>query len=106
MKKLLKAPGLIGRDVPESLDRRILLHASLEAARRRRGRYWKFAGVVSGMAAAAAAAAVVFLPMHADDGPSRRELLELGDWTTLEQECFNLSSQLNCGYQELPYLRK
>ena len=95
MKKLLKAPGMIVRDVPEELDRRILLHASLEAVRRRRNRRWRFVGAVSGMAAAAAVAAVVFIPARMDEG--KRELLELSDWTTLEQEGFNLSSQLNCG---------
>ena len=106
MKKLLKAPGMISRDVPEELDRRIMLHAVLEASRRRRNRRWRFVGAVSGMAAAAAVAAVVFIPARADEGKAGRELLELSDWTTLEQEGFNLSSQLNCGWQESPYLRK
>ena len=102
MKKLLRSPGLLRREVPEALDRRILLHASLEASRRRRTRRWRFAGAISGMAAAAAAVVVVFLPSRMDSS----ELLELGDWTTLEQEGFNLDSQLNCGWQELPEPRK
>lgn len=102
MKKLLRSQGLIRRDVPEELDRRILLHAALEASRRRRTRRWRFVGAFSGMAAAAAAALMVFLPSHMDSA----ELLELGDWTSLEQEGFNLDSQLNCGWQELPDIRR
>ena len=105
MKKLLKAPGMLAHDVPAGLDSRILLYAGLEAARRRRKRRWRFAGVISGMAAAAAVVAVVFLPGPADVGGKGGELLELSDWTTLEQESFNLASQLNCGWQEMPELR-
>ena len=36
---------------------------------------------------------------------SDRELLEMSDWSSLEQESFNLSSQLNCGWQDEPAVR-
>ena len=105
MKKLLKSPGLVECEVPEELDRRILLHAALAAHRRRQRRSLKWIGTLSGMAAAAALAVFALLPGTAERFTSasevkRGELLELSDWTTLEQEGFNLSSQLNCGMQE------
>ena len=100
MKKLLRSPEMLEREVPEALDRKILLAASVAAARRRGVRRWRFVGALSGMAAALALAAVTLYPRFAESprpqtGLSSRELLEISDWTTLEQENYNLSSQLN-----------
>jgi len=104
MRKLLKSPGLVRCEVPEELDRRILLQAALTAHKRRQRRSWRWIGTLSGMAAAAAVAVFALLPGTAErfSAPEtgRGELLELSDWTSLEQEGFNLSSQLNCGWQE------
>jgi len=103
MSGIFRSRGLLEREVPEALDRRILMAAAVEAARLRRGRRWKLAGALSGMAAAVA---VAFLAVHPASAPERRvserELLELSDWSSLEQEGFNLSSQLNCGWQDEP----
>jgi hypothetical protein len=99
MKKLFRSPGLLQREVPEALDRKILLAASVAAARRRSTRRWKFFGAVSGMAAAVALAVVTVYPSIRMSQPtaelSGRELLEISDWTSFEQENYNLSSQLN-----------
>lgn len=100
MKKLLRPPEMLEREAPEALDRKILLAASVAAARRRGVRRWRFVGALSGMAAAAALAVVTFYPQLATAPRTRpelssRELLEISDWTTLEQENYNLSSQLN-----------
>lgn|GEM_PF-5755137 len=104
--KLLRSPGQLYREVPEALDRRILLAGALEAARRRSRRRWRLAGAMSGMAAAVAvAAAMLWLPETSPRATtpslSGRELLEISDWTNFEQENYNLCSQLNC-LQEFP----
>ena len=106
MKSIFRSRGLLEREVPEALDRRILVAAGLAAGRRRRARVWKWVGAFSGMAAAVA---VAFLAMPAYRTGERRvtdrELLEMSDWSSLEQESFNLSSQLNCGWQDEPAVR-
>lgn len=98
MKKILRSPGLLYRDVPDELDRRILLAGAVAAARQRSRRRWRFAGALTGMAAAAAVATVVLWPgvQTLSKTPSGRELLEISDWTSFEQENYNLCSQLNC----------
>ena len=98
---------MLEREVPETLDRRILMAASLEAARRRCTRRWKWVGAFSGMAAAVAVAVLALSPAahFREKRVSERELLELSDWSSLEQEGFNLSSQLNCGWQDEPVTR-
>ena len=101
MKRIFRSRGLLEREVPEALDRRILMAANLAAVRRRRARLLKWAGAFSGMAAAVAVACLTALPSPgAKDRVTDRELLEMSDWSSLEQESFNLSSQLNCGWQD------
>ncbi len=108
MKKILKSPGLVRQEVPEGLSRRILLAGALAAAAHRRRR-WRRWGAVAGMAAAVMISVAALLPgaMGGKTAPgmSGNELLALSDWTALEQESYNLSSQLNCGWQELPEVR-
>ena len=106
MKRIFRSRGLLEREVPETLDRRILMAAGLAAVRRRRSRFWKWAGAFSGMAAAVAVAVLAVFPSPgATDRVTDRELLEMSDWSSLEQESFNLSSQLNCGWQDEPAVR-
>ena len=125
MNKFLRSPGLLRRETPEALDRRILLAGAIAASRyRRRSRLKVFGGALTGAAAAVAlsviavrnlpvpvrtepgrAAAVQTAKAHAAGAAagqelSERELLEFTDWTTLEQENYNLASQLNC-YQDV-----
>ena len=109
MSKLLKSPNLLRRETPEALDRRILIAGALAAARHRTARQRHIFGAISGVAAAGAIAAVAIWQMMPDAKPtaversasiSEQELLELSDWTTLEQENYNLASQLNC-YQDI-----
>ena len=100
MKKFLRSPGLLYREVPEALDRRILLAGAVAAARQRSRRRWRFAGAISGMAAALALATAVLWQTGVPTGRtaplSVKDLLEISDWTTFEQENYNLCSQLNC----------
>ncbi len=107
MKRIFRSRGLLEREVPEALDRRILMAADLAAVRRRRTRVWKWGGAFSGMAAAVAVAILALSPAAHFRKPrvSERELLELSDWSSLEQEGFNVSSQLNCGWQDEPAAR-
>jgi len=104
MSRIFRAHGLWEREVPEELDRRVLMAAALSAARRRRNRRLVWGGAISGMAAAVALAALTLLPAahFGEKRATERELLELSDWSSLEQEGFNLSSQLNCGWQDEP----
>ena len=106
MKKIFRSHGLLEREVPEAQDRRILMAAELAAVRRRRVRVWKWVGACSGMAAAVAVAFMA-VPTYrtGERRVSDRELLEMSDWSSLEQESFNLSSQLNCGWQDEPAVR-
>ena len=123
MVKFLKSPNLLQRETPEELDRRILLAGAIAASRYRRNRRQAFIGALTGIAAAFAVAvicvhnmtgsarpesrraagtiaAVAVAPAGAKSEFSERELLEFSDWTTLEQENYNLASQLNC-YQDV-----
>ena len=125
MNKFLKSPNLLRRETPEALDRRILLAGSIAAAQYRRARNRRrFVGMLTGIAAAAAVAVVATwqVGIHAprrtkttvvsaatatnrpaaapEQNLSERELLEFSDWTSLEQENYNLSSQLN-SYQDV-----
>ena len=107
MSRIFRSRGLCEREVPEALDRRVLIAASVEAARFRRHRRWKWAGAFSGVAAAAAVAFLAVSPVSpvVEKRVSERELLEMSDWSSLEQEGFNLSSQLNCGWADDPAVR-
>lgn len=110
MSKYLKSPGLLRRETPEALDRRILIAGAVAAAQHRRARLRRIFGAVSGIAAAVAIAIAAIWQMtpetkriHRDKSAvvvSEQELLELSDWTSLEQENYNLASQLNC-YQDI-----
>lgn len=119
MSKFLKSPNLLRREPPEALDRRILIAGSIAAARYRSTRRRRFIGALSGAAAAVIVAAVATwhfnsgiaarpTPRNAaaatvgaklEKSLSERELMEFDDWTVLEQENYNLASQLNC-YQD------
>ena len=114
MNKILKSPNLLRREPPQALDRRILIAGAVAAARRRRTLRWRLFGTISG--AAAAVALAVTATWHFGLAPGRtadsviwsehtqnlseQELLEFSDWSGLEQENYNLSSQLNC-YQDI-----
>ncbi|MBP5531670.1 MAG: hypothetical protein J6Y54_06555 [Lentisphaeria bacterium] len=122
MSKFLKSPKLLRRETPEALDRRILLAGALAAARYRSTRRRRFFGALSGAAAAVIVAAVATWHVNSGiaDRPtsrgkirsaavvgaklgndlSERELMEFDDWTVLEQENYNLASQLNCCQDE------
>ena len=124
MSKFLKSPKLLRRETPEAVDRRILIAGTIAAARYRSTRRRRFIGALSGAAAAvivAAAAvwhlnygivsrptprtkirnvAVVNRGVQTENGLSDRELMEFNDWTALEQENYNLASQLNCCQDE------
>ena len=114
MSKLLKSPNLLRRETPEALDRRILLAGAIAAAQHRRARIRRIVGAISGIAAAAAIAVTATWQIyistgeqtsaqiadHGERAVSEQELLVLSDWTTLEQENYNLASQLNC-YQDI-----
>ena len=120
MSKFLKSPNLLRREPPEALDRRILIAGSIAAARYRSTRRRRFIGALSGAAAAVIVAAVATWHFNSgigarptprekirsaavgaktENGLSERELMEFDDWTVLEQENYNLASQLNC-YQD------
>ena len=113
MSNLLKSPSLCQRETPEYLDRRILLAGALAAARRRHARRLTRICSAAGIAAAFAIAVVsvwgLQTPLRgsaartqvsvAETALSEQELLEFGDWTTFEQESYNIASQLNC-YQD------
>lgn len=109
MSKYLKSPNLLRRETPEALDRRILVAGALAAAQHRRARTRRIFGAISGVAAAVAIAVTAFWQMAPETKQppagkvaviSEQELLDLSDWTTLEQENYNLASQLNC-YQDI-----
>ena len=119
MNKILKSPNLLRRDPPQDLDRRILIAGAIAASRRRRMFRWRLFGTISGAAAAVALAVVATWQFGIMPGQTKRpgasgiavagdqaqklseqELLEFSDWTALEQENYNLASQLNC-YQDV-----
>ena len=119
MNKFLRSPNLLQRETPEALDRRILIAGAIAAAQHRRNRKRRIFGAISGIAAALAVAvaatwqigipAVRHTSAEAAKGGhatgmrqavTEQELLEFSDWTTLEQENYNLASQLNC-YQDI-----
>ena len=108
MSKFLKSPNLLQRETPDALDRRILIAGAIAAAQHRRARKQRVFGAISGIAAAVAIAAAAIWQMAPEPkritsergaAISEQELLELSDWTSLEQENYNLASQLNC-YQD------
>lgn len=79
-------------EIPEFLDRRILLAAGLQAAaNRRRRRYRRWLPLTG--AAAAVVAGIVFFSQQAvpesQQEPDR-------EWMMLEQANYNLNCQLNC----------
>jgi len=123
MSKILKSPNLLQRETPPELDRRILIAGALAAARHRRARGMRIWGAISGVAAAVAIAAVTVWNVGIVPGwrtaqtdvttrmsdmesgnpgekLSEQELLDFSDWTSLEQENYNLASQLN-SYQDV-----
>lgn len=112
MSKLLRSPNLLRRETPEALDRRILLAGALAAARRRNSRR-RLVGIVSGAAAASVVVAVLttwnlMTPAPAGLGREKHivgrseqpvaepETQDFNDyWTSVEQENYNLASELN-----------
>jgi len=107
MKKRVPIDDLSLHDVPEELDRKILLTAAFRARRQQQRRQFR--------RIAAAAAAVLFVSgsaflgyrahsvrMPEEPEPqllSQSELLRLGDWSELEQENYNLGLQIDSGRQ-------
>ena len=96
--------SLTARDVPRELDCRILAAAAQEARRIRHRRIFRITGFWSGAAAAAAGVLIgVAVFQHPQPRPEPRaagaapELLALADWSTLEQDNFNLSFELDSG---------
>ncbi|WP_294505468.1 hypothetical protein [uncultured Victivallis sp.] len=100
------------RDVPEVLDRRIMAAAAHRAKMTRFRRslvHCVFTATAS--AAALLIAGTVFLFPEAHHGdpaiPTKSvdsQLLELADWSALEQESYNLSFELYSGRQALAEL--
>ena len=111
MKNEMRFQTLIARDVPAELDRRILAAASKRAAElrfRHARRRWFWAGSATAAAAILViAGAVLLLPeMAGNTRPPapRADLLALSDWTSVEQENYNLSFELYSGRQAVSEL--
>ena len=101
MKKYLKLEELTSREVPRELDLRILAAGKLrqqKVLRRRRE-----LRLLSGMAAAAlcVAAGVCLMPESRGEKQISKEeyasLLAMSDWTSIEQENYNLHSEAALG---------
>ena len=102
MKKYLKLEELTSREVPSELDLRILAAGKLrqqKVLRRRRE-----LRLLSGMAAAAAlciAAGVCLMPESRGEKQISKEeyasLLAMSDWTSIEQDNYNLHSEAALG---------
>lgn len=99
MKKFLKLERLTQAEVPHELDLRILAAARLrQGALARRRRVFRY--VLSGTAAAAAllvAVGIHLMPQQQFKRMSQEDyaaLMEMSDWSGLEQENYNLSSEL------------
>ena len=112
MKNEMRFQTLIARDVPAELDRRILAAASKRAAElrfrhaRRRG-FWAGSATAAAAAILVIAGAVLLLPeMAGNTRPPapRADLLALSDWTSVEQENYNLSFELYSGRQAVSEL--
>ncbi len=109
MKTNLRYQALVGRDVPEALDRRILNAAAVRARMVRRRRIFHR---VFGVGLAAAAGLLIAGALHLFPGAAvsernsapSSELLALNDWSELEQENYNLSFELYCGRQAVSEL--
>ena len=95
MKKILPYNGLSQRDVPASLDARILAYSSrhCRAAKFRRRLVWW-----SSLAAAVClmAAGGIFFQMEQPVESTKAELLALGDFSNLDQSSWNISFELAC----------
>ncbi|MBR7103928.1 MAG: hypothetical protein IKC65_03210 [Lentisphaeria bacterium] len=103
MKKYLKLDALTKAEVPRELDLRILAAGKLrQGALLQRRRKLRF--VFSGAAAAAAFAVALglcLMPQNQDFRDVSREeyakLAALSDWTSVEQENYNLSGEIFWG---------
>lgn len=105
---------LKAHEVPESLDRRIMAAAAHRAGVIRFRRVLCRHVLSTGAAAAAllAAGTVFFLSEGnretpgVSSRPGQSELMALNDWTTLEQESYNLSFELYSDRQSLAELAR
>mgnify|MGYP003297274745 CR=1 FL=1 len=96
MKRVLPYRELSEREVPASLDARILNHAAARCMAARRKRRW----VWIGSAAAALCIASfpgVFFQMQQQRSAEHSELLAMGDFSRLDQSGYNISLELNAG---------
>ena len=110
MKKYLKIATLTERDVPHELDERILAASRLRQnsfLRRRR----KLRLIFSSSAAAAALFIAFGVGMMTEkqdfkqiSGEEYIRLADMTDWDTVEQESFNLSSELSFGSSQVTEL--
>jgi hypothetical protein len=95
MKKILPYNNLSQREVPASLDARILAYGSrrCRAAKFRRRLVWwgSVAAAVCLMAAGG-----IFFQMEQPVKGSKAELLALGDFSNLDQSSYNISFELAC----------
>lgn len=95
MKKILPYNNLSQRDVPASLDARILAYGSqrCRAAKFRRRLVW-----LGSVAAAVClmAAGGIFFQMEQPAKGTRAELLAMGDFSNLDQSSYNISFELAC----------
>lgn len=95
MKKVLPYNNLSQREVPPSLDDRILAYSvrHCHAARFRRRLVWwsSVAAVICLMAAGG-----VFMQMGHPVKGNQAELLAMGDFSNLDQSSYNISFELAC----------
>ncbi|MBS1372260.1 MAG: hypothetical protein HPZ91_20135 [Lentisphaeria bacterium] len=100
------------REVPEALDRRIMAAAAhkAKAARFRRSLVHCVFTAAASAAALLIAGTVFLFPEAYHDEPAtptksvNRELLAMTDWSSLEQESYNLSFELYSGRQAVAEL--
>ena len=110
MKKYLKLESLTSREVPHELDLRILAAANLRQGAIRRHRK-KFRLIFSSSAVAAALGIAIGLCLMQGQqgfkkmsGEEYARLADMTDWTSVEQENFNLSSELSFGSSQIAEL--
>ena len=93
MKKVLSYVSLSQREVPETLDVRILAYAARrprQAKFRRRLAWWSSVAAVLCMSAAAG----VFMQLGSRGAGERSVLLAMGDFSRLDQSSYNISFEL------------
>lgn len=96
MKRTLPYKELSEREVPASLDARILSYALSKSVKRRRSSRWVW---ISSAAAAVCIAsfAGVFFQMQQRSAAEHSELLAMGDFSKFDQSGYNISFELALG---------